>query len=320
MQKNDFPKLTIGVDHGYKNMKTPHCVFPTKLGQLMTVPDDKKGILQLDNKIYTESGKDVNYVNSSDKVLNENFYILTLIAIAKELQFREFTEKPAKTADGHKGARVNMAVGLPQKWFDTQKDSFRNYLMKRSEVHFRYEGSQYHIYFEDCKVFTQGYAAFVTLDKIDEYLNKNVVVCDVGGGTVDIIIVNKGQIDYVHSKIDQKGAIWLVNSIKEEAEATLYEPIPEDFIVNYMISKNIKEVPQDKYEQLVQNGLINYCEMIFNRLKEFRINVNITSVIFVGGGACIIENFGHYNPATTNFVTDIKANANGYELIYNLLS
>lgn len=323
MQRNEFPKVVIGVDHGYKNMKTPHCVFPTKLGQLMTVPDDKKGILQLDNKIYTENGEDVNYVNSSDKVLNENFYILTLIAIVKELQSKELAEMPAKTADGHKGVRANIAVGLPQKWFDTQKDSFRNYLMKRSEVHFRYEGSQYHIYFEDCKVFTQGYAAFFTLDKLgklEEYLNKTVVICDIGGGTVDIITVNEGKIDYANCKIDQRGAIWLVNSIKEAAETQLYESMPEDFIINYMINKNAKEVPQNEYEKLVQGELINYCEIIFNRLKEFRINVNITPVIFVGGGASIIKNFGNYNSSTTDFIMDIKANAKGYEMIYDLLS
>ena len=192
--------------------------------------------------------------------------------------------------------------------------------MKHSEVHFIYEGIKYYIYFENCKVFTQGYAAFLTLEKLEEYLERTVVVCDIGGGTVDIIPVNKGEIDHANSKIDQRGAIWLVNSIQEAAETQLYESVPEDFIINCMINKNAKETPQNKYEKLVQSKLINYCEMIFNRLKEFRINVNITPVIFVGGGASIIKNFGSYNLATTEFITDIKANVKGYEMIYDLLS
>ena len=309
MQKNDFPEIMIGVDHGYKNVKTINFVFPTKLSQLKTVPDDKKGVLQISGNIYTENGEDVNYIDSSNKVSNDNFYMLTLIAIAKELKCR-----------GLDGARINIAIGLPQRWFEAQKKSFKKYIMKRSEVYFIYEGIKYHIYFEDCKVFTQGYAALLTLKKLEEYLDRTVVVCDIGGGTVDIIPVNKGEIDHANSKIDQRGAIWLVNSIQEAAETQLYESIPEDFIINCMINKNAKETPQNKYEKLVQSKLINYCEMIFNRLKEFRINVNITPVIFVGGGASIIKNFGSYNLATTEFITDIKANVKGYEMIYDLLS
>lgn len=309
MQKNDFPEIMIGVDHGYKNVKTINFVFPTKLSQLKTVPDDKKGVLQISGNIYTENGEAVNYIDSSNKVSNDNFYMLTLIAIAKELKCR-----------GLDGARINIAIGLPQRWFEAQKNSFKKYIMKHSEVHFIYEGIKYYIYFENCKVFTQGYAAFLTLEKLEEYLERTVVVCDIGGGTVDIIPVNKGEIDHANSKIDQRGAIWLVNSIQEAAETQLYESIPEDFIINCMINKNAKETPQNKYEKLVQGKLMNYCEMIFNRLKEFRINVDITPVIFVGGGASIIKNFGSYNLATTEFITDIKANVKGYEMIYDLLS
>lgn len=309
MQKNDFPEIMIGVDHGYKNVKTINFVFPTKLSQLKTVPDDKKGVLQISGNIYTENGEDVNYIDSSNKVSNDNFYMLTLIAIAKELKCR-----------GLDGARINIAIGLPQRWFEAQKNSFKKYIMKHSEVHFIYEGIKYYIYFENCKVFTQGYAAFLTLEKLEEYLERTVVVCDIGGGTVDIIPVNKGEIDHANSKIDQRGAIWLVNSIQEAAETQLYESVPEDFIINCMINKNAKETPQNKYEKLVQGKLMNYCEMIFNRLKEFRINVDITPVIFVGGGASIIKNFGSYNLATTEFITDIKANVKGYEMIYDLLS
>ncbi len=309
MERNDFPKITLGVDHGYKNVKTINFVFPTKLSLLKVLPDDKKGILQINGDVYTENGENVNYIDSSNKVSNDNFYMLTLIAIAKELKCR-----------GLDGARINIAVGLPQRWFEAQKKSFKKYIMQRSEVRFIYEGIKYHIYFEDCKVFTQGYAALLTLKKLEEYLDRTVVVCDIGGGTVDIIPVNNGEIDHANSKIDQRGAIWLVNSIQEAAETQLYESVPEDFIINCMINKNAKETPQNKYEKLVQGKLMNYCEMIFNRLKEFRINVDITPVIFVGGGASIIKNFGSYNLATTEFITDIKANVKGYEMIYDLLS
>lgn len=36
-------------------------------------------------------------------------------------------------------------------------------------------------------------------------------------------------------------------------------------------------------------------------------------VYFMGGGARLVEQFGKYNPDTTMFNHDIKANAKGYE-------
>lgn len=85
MKYKDYETYVIGIDHGYNNMKTCNFCFPTKIEQRETLPDILTGILQIDGKIYSENGTQVSYIDTFDKTTTEDFYNLTLIAIAKEL-------------------------------------------------------------------------------------------------------------------------------------------------------------------------------------------------------------------------------------------
>lgn len=309
MKMSDFKTMIIGVDHGYNNIKTANTIFPTTLTTLEALPDNKSGILQFNGKIYSEYGERIPYVNSSDKTSTMDFYILTLIAIAKELKLK-----------GLNGACVKLAAGLPQRWFEKQKESFQKYLMKYPEVNFKYEGKTYHVFFLDCMIFTQGFAALMSSSISDDLFDRTIEVVDIGGGTVDFIPVKQGHIDFVNSKIDQKASNWLLNELNENVETELSEVLPMDYAINYIINGSKDKTPENEYQEIMQRELINYCEMIFTRLKEFKINTALTKVVFVGGGATIIKNFGTFNDKTTEFILDLKANAIGYQEVYSLLS
>ena len=111
---NNEKNVVIGIDHGYKNMKTAHCCFPTALTKLRALPDDLNGILQFNGEIFKENGEKLNYVDNADKTANNDYYILTLFAIAKEFKMR-----------GLKETHVTLATGLPQRWYENQKNSFQ---------------------------------------------------------------------------------------------------------------------------------------------------------------------------------------------------
>lgn len=308
MNKNEIE--IIGIDHGFKNMKTRNCCFPTALTQLYSLPDDLKGILQFNGNIYRENGEKLNYVDNADKTKNEDFYILTLFALAKELDKRNLSS-----------ANIVLSTGLPQRWYERQKGDFQKYLFKNKEIHFKYEGRTYHVYIDNVNVFTQGYAAFMTSPKIMDYLSKEVCIVDIGGGTVDIIRVSNGSImsGTEGSKIDTRATLWLINQIQEIVETELCATIPESVIIDYMQTGDKNMAPANEYERIMQREFINYSNMIFTKLKEFRINADLLPIIFMGGGSKVIKNFGTYN-SNTDFIEDIKANAIGYEEIMNLLS
>ena len=91
----------IGVDHGYAAMKTVHGSFPSGLVAYEHEPYTQKNVLEYGGKYYVVgSGRQP---LQKDKTQTEDYYLLTLAAVAKELAYRN-----AGTA-----ADIHLAAGLP---------------------------------------------------------------------------------------------------------------------------------------------------------------------------------------------------------------
>lgn len=308
MNNNNKLKI-IPIDHGYKNIKTNNICFPTGLTELKLMPDDKRGVIKFNNKIYLEGGQKLNYVDNTDKTTNEDYYILTLISIAKELKLQNVHD-----------ARVHLVTGLPQRWYDKQKEGFEKYLKKYKDVNFKYENEVYNIKIDKVSVYSQGYSAFMGLDNASNYLNKEVYLVDIGGGTINIIRCDNGRIVTEGSKIETRATIWLMKQIQEIVESELGVPIPESIIIDYMQKGGINKTPKNKYEKIIQKELISYAELILRLLKEYRINIDLTPIFFIGGGSIIMKNFAKFGEmCDVHFVTDLKANAKGYKTIAQLI-
>lgn len=79
--------IIIGIDHGYAAMKTAHFSFPTGLVVYEHEPYTQKDVLEYGGKFYVVgSGRQP---LQKDKTQSEDYYLLTLAAIAKELVFRK---------------------------------------------------------------------------------------------------------------------------------------------------------------------------------------------------------------------------------------
>ena len=166
--------MIVGVDHGYAAMKTAHFSFPTGLVAYEHEPYTLKDVLEYGGKFYVVgSGRQALQKN---KTQTEDYYLLTLAAIAKELSFRH--AEPA--------AEIHLAAGLPLTSFGREKNAFRDYLLRDGKtVNFRYEGQDYSIAIRKVSLFPQGYAAVLTQSiLLDE---PSVIVADIGGWTVDLM-------------------------------------------------------------------------------------------------------------------------------------
>ena len=107
-QFNDI--TIIGIDQGYGNMKTTNTIFPTAITAYDTAPMFKGDVLEYGGRFYRVGEGHKGFV--ADKSEDGDFYLLTLAAIAKELeQYRLFT------------ANLCLAVGLPLSWVGSQRES-----------------------------------------------------------------------------------------------------------------------------------------------------------------------------------------------------
>lgn len=290
----------IGIDHGFKNMKTVNHIFPTAISKLVKSTEDKRDILEFDDgSVFTIAGERVSAVENHDKADSEEFYNLTLVALAKELNTRGKTK-----------ARVIMTVGLPLKWYMAQQETFKNKLLSKKELSYKFEGKRYTVTLEGVKVYIQGVSAIV--DKMKKYNSGKVIIVDIGGETMDIIPLQDGKPLFQECKISTEASIHCITEIKERIESEFYSTIDEDEIINVIVKG--KQKTKDAYINLIQEELESYSSKVFRKLKEFRINIDRTHLVFVGGGSHIIKNFGAYDTYNISFILDIQANARGYEL------
>ena len=169
--------VVIGIDHGYGNIKTARTCFQTGVTSHDQEPTFKSNLLVYDGRYYTVD--DGHKECAADKIMDADFYILTLAAIARELRVR-----------GIASARVHLAAGLPLTWVSGQKDVFKAYLLQNNAVDFTFRGRPYHVEFAGADIFPQGFSAVA--DRLHKFRGVNIL-CDIGNGTMNIMYINNGR-------------------------------------------------------------------------------------------------------------------------------
>ena len=144
------------------------------------------------------------------KTADENYYLLTLAAIAKEIAYRN---APTTTP-------VILAAGLPLTSFGREKKAFRAYLLRESKlVSFSYEGISYEISVQDVNLFPQGYAAI--LQHSDLLNEPSVILADIGGWTVDIMRLDNRIPNAASCRSLELGMIRCLDEIAEQVRRSL---------------------------------------------------------------------------------------------------
>lgn len=101
-------KMIIGIDHGNRNMKTANTVFSAAIQPLQARPDSLEHILEYQNQFYYVGGK-VPEKECVDKTENENYYLLTLAALAQEMRFRGIDRRFRKNGSCPAAQKISAA-------------------------------------------------------------------------------------------------------------------------------------------------------------------------------------------------------------------
>ena len=201
--------MLIGVDHGNKQIKTVHCSpFVSGLQQSITKPFGQS--LQYRGNYYTLSNERIPF--RKDKTEDDRFFVLTLIAIAEELEARQIGKQELYN--------IQLPVGLPPAHFGAQAKKFTDYFKRDGIVEFVYRDKPYAIRITDVVCYPQAYAAAATMlhTLMDD---PKAVVLDIGGFTADYLLLKNGKADLTSCDSLENGVILLYNKIRSRGNSEL---------------------------------------------------------------------------------------------------
>lgn len=294
--------VLIGVDHGYAAIKTAHCSFPAGLEAYDHEPYSLDNVLEYKGRFYVVGSN--RQPLQKDKTVTENYYLLTLAAIARELNYRNASPFAA----------VTLAVGLPLTSFGRDKDSFRSYLFREPQpVSFRFSGKPFSISISDILLFPQGYAAVYTQPDL---LNEpSVILADIGGWTVDLMRLDNRIPNAATCRSLELGVIRCVERIEEQVRRKLGLSLTTAQIESVL--RGDPNRVDDRAKEIIQAEADVYVQMLFSAISESGLDIRAMPTIFMGGGASLLKRrlTGPVAPCHPFLLDDVSLNAKGFERI-----
>lgn len=134
MTETTMVPVKIALDHGWSSIKGEHTFMETSVVPVDYEPLTKNGLLEYKGKKYIVGQGRLG--KQATKTENENYFLLTLAGIVKELQYQ-----------GKAGAEhVELYAGVPLTLFGAERKEFRDYLWHKERLSFTFEGVHYSLW------------------------------------------------------------------------------------------------------------------------------------------------------------------------------
>ena len=292
---DNIPISFIGVDTGYHLIKTRNHIFSNGVTRFESEPPLLTETIQVGSDYYAIGGERLTVMD--DKTANEDYLILTMAAIAKELRTRGLGMK----------ARVVLGVGVPFKRMGKEKGPLLKYFEEHDLYFYKYEGEWVQIRLEEVYCFPQCFAAIA--DRIPN-MHGRYVVADIGSWTKDVICLEDGKVQMDQCITVPESIITLYQDIRDAVMEETGTSIPESVVLNYIIGRDA--VISSEVIGVMDRCLERFATETEGLLKEKGFNPEYSQVIYLGGGATIMKKYGKRSP-NVSYLEDIRANAIGYE-------
>ena len=287
--------IIIGIDHGFGNVKTVHTCFPAGVAVYEREPTFKSDLLVYSDRYFIIGEGHKEFI--AEKIHDQDYYILTLAGIARELRVRNLSS-----------ARVHLAAGLPLTWVSEQKDSFQAYLLQNDAVDYVFRGLRYHVEFVGADIFPQGFSAVA--DQLRAFRGVNML-CDIGNGTMNIMYINNGKPISAKCFTEKYGTHQCMLAAREKLMQK-YGASVDEAIIEAVLRYGQADI-SERYLSTIRESAAAYVGGIMRRLREHEYDPELMRLYVVGGGSCLIRNFGTYDADRVTINDDICATAKGYE-------
>ncbi len=293
--------MLFSIDHGNSAMKTPHFTFTSGLADYPIRPPVETDVLEFGGKFWTLSGQRISYMR--DKTKDDRFFVLSLFAIAKELQ---------RMGGIPSVVEADLAVGLPPEHYELRR-KFAGYF-QRDCVRFTFNNKPVSLIVRQVLVYPQAYAAVVPRAALLKDTPR-IFIIDSGGFTTDVMLLRDSKPDMQFCRSLEMGVIPMSNDIIGKVSA-LHDIRIEDDHISDVICGRPTILPEDVRETIF-TAVKAYAFGILDKLRELQVDLRADPAVFVGGGAVLFKPFIEDSSLVTkaDFILDQKANAIGYELL-----
>lgn len=299
--------MIISVDHGNKQIKTAHKTFSSGLVESLGVSPLGGDSIFFNGKYYSISEKQrIPYMR--DKTKDDRFFILTLFAIAYEIE-----ENNAYSKD--EVIDVQLLIGLPPAHFARQRETFEKYFLIDDFIEFKFNDKEYTIVIDEVFSAPQALAAIMPVFEQVKTVSKGIII-DIGGMTVDYIMVKKGAADASVCDSLELGVITLYNDIKSEIYAE-YDMLCEESDIDAVLRKEETTLPEE-ITDFIKDSAKKFIANIIDQLRERGIDMKTSTAIFAGGGSLLLKEYieAEDRIVSSIVIDSISANAKGYEVLY----
>ena len=211
---------------------------------------------------------------------DSDYYILTLAAVARELNIRKLTS-----------ARVHIAAGLPLTWVSEQKDSFKHICFK-TKAPISISRVLTITLILSVQTFSRSFSAVA--DRLREFKGINML-CDIGNGTMNVMYINECRPSAKKCFTEKYGTNQCMLAVRENLMKQFGVSVDET-VLDRVIRHGTADI-SERYLTAICETATDYAAGIFRRLREHEYDPELMRLYVVGGGSCILKNFGDYNKA-----------------------
>ena len=132
--------------------------------------------------------------------------------------------------------------------------------------------------------------------------------------TMDVVcLVSDCIVEYTSNREDKRFND-IISSINSE-----YDMLLEEADIDSII-KGKTQYYEEAVVQAVETMVQNFVTDLLNSIRERGIDTKSTYTVFIGGGAVLLERFLEQADrlGKHTFIRDMKANADGYDLLYRM--
>ena len=296
----------IAIDHGNSAIKTVNHLFTSGVTQHLAKPPLADELIEYQGSFWTLTSNRIAYKRNKTK--DEQFFILSLFAIAKELKLRGEHSPLLNT--------VTLAVGLPPEHYGKGMSDFAAYFKRDGVVQFMYNGTPFAIQIERVFVYPQAFAATANIAATIKSQDRMFVV-DIGGMTTDVLLLRKGVPDLSFCRSLECGIITMQNTLIGKINAE-YDMTLEDEHIMAVLQGRETILPED-VRKSIHAASLQHAESILDKLRELGVDLRSNPAIFTGGGALLLRSFIEQSKLVTSaqFIESPNANAVGYEMMAN---